>query len=133
MSCLPSSGRCIEKSEGCDGESHCFADTDETLCVRMDTETDDDVLLVHNSVSSAWEQVCRDGWTRQYSDLTCRQLGYQRALTEAYVPANVSAGRKSQIGALRNGSDPARIQSYLTKGKPLCDSGYVVRIVCFQA
>ena len=82
----------------------------------MDTNSEEDVLLVHNPVSSTWEEVCKDGWTREYSDMTCKQLGYQRALTEAYVVVNNSAGPKSLVGELKNGSDPLRIQSYLTKG-----------------
>ncbi|GFR82369.1 atrial natriuretic peptide-converting enzyme [Elysia marginata] len=133
MSCLPASGLCINESRGCDGRDDCYAGADETLCVRMDTDAEKNVLLVHNSVSSAWEEVCKEGWTREYSDMACKQLGYKRAITEAYVSVNNSLRHKSVIGALKNGSNPDRIQSYLKKGFSQCAQGYVVQVVCFEA
>ncbi|CAG5128123.1 unnamed protein product, partial [Candidula unifasciata] len=81
---------------------------------RMDKEFDDDVLEVFNSATAKWEAVCKEGWTPEFSDLTCRQLGYKSALTTVYVQE--SSLNKSKISELRNGSETDKLQSYLQKG-----------------
>ncbi|BFZ17280.1 hypothetical protein BsWGS_20319 [Bradybaena similaris] len=129
--CSPVSSLCIQKSQGCDGVNDCYMDVDEHFCVRMDKESDKDVLGVYNSVTAEWEEVCQEGWTSEFSDLTCKQLGYRSALTTVYVLE--TAAKKSKISELRNGSEPDKLQSYLQKGFSKCSTGYVVKLICWQA
>ncbi|KAH9494420.1 Transmembrane protease serine 2 [Bulinus truncatus] len=131
MSCSPATGQCINKSQGCDGTDDCYMGVDEHFCVGMETTSSNDVLLAFNSGTSQWEEVCYDNWTHNLSSLVCNQLGYRKVLTTYYTHTNGSLN-KSIISERKNGSDPGRLQSYLSKGHESCPSGFIVRLICME-
>ncbi|KAJ8318946.1 hypothetical protein KUTeg_004037 [Tegillarca granosa] len=70
-------GLCIEKLAVCDGLNDCYEDTDELSCVRLGKGLDEGDLLVYEPVSETWQNVCADDWNSTWSNLTCKQLGYE--------------------------------------------------------
>ncbi|OWF50829.1 atrial natriuretic peptide-converting enzyme-like [Mizuhopecten yessoensis] len=127
--CRPVSALCIEKAAVCDGITDCFEDVEEQGCVKLGEGTSSGVVHVHNAVSGIWEEVCADGWNITFSELVCKQLGYQYAVS--YINKAQTPGRAKATlhNSPHNSSDPNVLQSFLTKSST-CPSNQVVNVRC---
>ncbi|KAL8616871.1 hypothetical protein ACOMHN_041790 [Nucella lapillus] len=132
--CSTRSALCINTTDVCDGDDHCYQATDEAECVRVGEGNDTRILQVRNAVSGQWEEVCYQGWNRTMSLLTCKQLGYSDVLTESMETP--TAGRqKATLTAALPGGHSSRLQTFLSKGHSSCPTGanFIVKLTCWKS
>ena len=64
-------GGCVPAEARCDGQWDCGDRSDEWNCVQLSNST-----LTIASLSAGPRPVCSDQWSQEWSEQTCRQLGY---------------------------------------------------------
>ncbi|KAK4327385.1 hypothetical protein Pmani_002148 [Petrolisthes manimaculis] len=71
-------GGCVPIFRLCDGLRHCQDGSDEWHCVRIENTTRQ---LEVRSEKNRWMVVCGEGWTSQWSDRVCQQIGAGSSLS----------------------------------------------------
>ncbi|KAM6987469.1 transmembrane protease serine 13a [Tautogolabrus adspersus] len=83
----PSSPRldsCPNTTVECDGIRNCKLGTDETYCVRFNS---DGQLQVKTSEHGSFLPVCYSGWKQSYAEQTCAQLGFRNSYSYKSITA----------------------------------------------
>uniref|UniRef100_A0A3Q1H8D4 Transmembrane serine protease 2 n=1 Tax=Anabas testudineus TaxID=64144 RepID=A0A3Q1H8D4_ANATE len=107
-----SGGKCLSRSQWCDGVRDCSRGEDESHCFRL--YGTNFTLQMYSSNNDRWMPVCAENWNNDYGKATCAQIGYSR---QDYVSYSQSADSLNTNGYMKlnpGSSSGSSLQSRFT-------------------
>ncbi|XP_057677938.1 transmembrane protease serine 2 isoform X1 [Corythoichthys intestinalis] len=123
------SGKCLYKSQWCDGVQDCSHGEDEAFCFRL--HGSNYILEGFSSHSQSWMPVCGDKWDDNYGRTVCEQMGYKRQDYVSFSQTNTGSSASKGFMKLMPGSDhKSQIHSQLSYSQTCKTSS--VRLRCMD-
>ncbi|XP_026228349.1 transmembrane protease serine 2-like [Anabas testudineus] len=127
-------GKCLSRSQWCDGVRDCSQGEDESHCFRL--YGTNFVLQMYSSNNDMWMPVCAENWNNDYGKATCEQIGYSRKDVDVSY-SQVSAGALASDGYMKlkpGSSSGSSIHSQFTHSRSCTARAVKLQcVVCGQS